>query len=447
MQSFAEYNLFHPHVLKFVRFLTWNNQGGQESQEQHLGKKSSIRILGLVKAMNVARQRLAAGIPPAEQAEFRTWIKDLLSQVETICRKNKLRPSQLPAPSYRAYRYLKGLDLKLLPATRAGEEPPERQVQIQGLIALCNQIQTRLSNLAQEGGQKLKAGLRGEARFKDLLTEIQSAVEHTQAICQAAQSTPGNLPAPSQRAYHWLKFLSREEILETHLSTLQCTYVLAGKLEKKENKANPEANRLLKIEFYNTRHLYRQKSHPGGATLTINEAFLGASSRILEMILKSVRSGDPNRYRQEIYQYAHSAEFSQISQALVPSVQQSNPQTRGRCFNLEDIFERVNNSYFESRILKPRLTWNETLTRRKLGHYDPHTDTVMVSISLDTSQTPEYVLDFVIYHELLHKQYGVKNVNGRRYAHTPAFRKAESKFKQYQQAQDYLGKLGVQGKL
>lgn len=408
-----------------------------------MGKKSSIRIKGLVKAMNVARQRLAAGIPQDEQDAFRDWIHGLISQVETICRESKQRPSQLPAPSYRAYRYFKELDLKNLPAAREGEEQVEQQVQIQGLVALCNLIQTRLSNLAQEHACSPETALRSDQRFETLITTIHSAVERTQAICQAAQSTPSNLPAPSQRAYHWLKFLSQEEVLVTHLSTLQRTYTLADKQAQKEAKAN----RRLQIDFYNTRHLYRQKAHAAGANLTINEAFLHAPTGVLEAILKAVQPGDAESYRQEIYQYAQSKAFSQISQALIPSVQKFKQHTLGRYFDLEEIFERVNTRYFAGRMPKPRLTWNETLTRRKLGHYDPNVDTVMVSISLDASQTPRYVLDFILYHELLHKQHGVKNVNGRRYAHTPAFRKAEAKFKQYQQAQDYLRKLGAQNKL
>jgi predicted metal-dependent hydrolase len=406
-------------------------------------KKSSVKIKGLVKAMNVARQRLAAGIPLAEQDEFRDWIHDLISQVETICRESKLSPSQLPAPSYRAYCYMKGLDLEHLPTVREGEEPAERQVQIQGLVALCESIQTRLSNLALEDAGGPKTTFRGDQHFENILTTIQSAVERTQAICQAAQSMPSNLPAPSQRAYHWLKFLSQEEVLETHLSTLQRTYALARKLAQKEGKEK----RRLQIDFYNTRHLYRQKAHAGALNLIIHEAFMRAPSSVLEAILKSVRAGDPKRYRHEIYQYAQREAFTQISQKLIPSVRIINQQTRGRYFDLEQIFERVNSQYFEGHMVKPRLTWNETLTQRKLGHYDPNTDTVMVSISLDTAQTPQFMMDFILYHELLHKQLGIKNVNGRRYAHTPAFRKAEAKFKQYQQAQDYLRKLGAQGKL
>jgi hypothetical protein len=412
-----------------------------------LSNKSRLRITGLVKAMNVARQQLAAGIPPEEGADFRDWINDLIYQVEAICQKNKLRPSELPAPSYRAYLYLKGLDLKHLPPVRKGEKPAGSRIQVRGLVALVNTIQVRLSDLAQESAHKPKIAPSGKERLKDLLAEIHGAVEHTQTIFQDARSTPDDMPAPSLRAYRWLRFLSQEDHLQTHLAALRRAYAIARSFEKKATKEKKRKGRSLTIEFYNTRYLYRSKTQSGAATLTINEGFVQAPARVLKAILKSVLSGDPENYRQEIFRFTQSHEFSQISQALNTPTQKSSQQTRGRFFDLQRVFERVNATYFEGRMAKPQLTWNETITKRKLGHYEPDTDTVMVSITLDTSKTPQYVMDFIMYHELLHKQHGIKNVRGRRYAHTASFRKAESEFKQYQQAQDYLRKLGAWGKL
>jgi hypothetical protein len=46
-----------------------------------------------------------------------------------------------------------------------------------------------------------------------------------------------------------------------------------------------------------------------------------------------------------------------------------------------------------------------------------------------------------MYHEMLHKKIGLKEVNGRRYAHTQAFRNAEKKFAAYQQAEDFIKKM------
>ena len=47
----------------------------------------------------------------------------------------------------------------------------------------------------------------------------------------------------------------------------------------------------------------------------------------------------------------------------------------------------------------------------------------------------------VMYHELLHKKHGITLVNGRRFAHTAAFRAEERLFVEYEQAERFLKDL------
>jgi hypothetical protein len=68
-------------------------------------------------------------------------------------------------------------------------------------------------------------------------------------------------------------------------------------------------------------------------------------------------------------------------------------------------------------------------------------DTVMVSSTLDRENVPPYAVDFIVYHELLHKKLGVRWKNGRMAAHTPQFLRAEKRFRQYDQAKAVLRKL------
>ncbi|MEA3349379.1 MAG: hypothetical protein U9Q82_02015 [Chloroflexota bacterium] len=65
----------------------------------------------------------------------------------------------------------------------------------------------------------------------------------------------------------------------------------------------------------------------------------------------------------------------------------------------------------------------------------------MISISLDDSDVPTYLIDFIMYHELLHKKIGQKIINGRIYSHTSEFRAAESEFHHYEKAETALNDL------
>jgi butyrate kinase len=85
--------------------------------------------------------------------------------------------------------------------------------------------------------------------------------------------------------------------------------------------------------------------------------------------------------------------------------------------------------------------WSTTPTVRKLGQYDVTRDCITVSSSLDAPGVPAYVVDYVLYHELLHKVLGTERINGRRRIHTPEFHAAERKFKQYGEAQAFIAQM------
>lgn len=92
---------------------------------------------------------------------------------------------------------------------------------------------------------------------------------------------------------------------------------------------------------------------------------------------------------------------------------------------LEASFNRVNEKYFNGMMEKPNLVWGgETL--RKLGSYDLQSD--KISISTVFKKMEEQFLDYVMYHETLHKKHKFNYKEGRNYFHTSAFKLAESQF-------------------
>ncbi len=91
---------------------------------------------------------------------------------------------------------------------------------------------------------------------------------------------------------------------------------------------------------------------------------------------------------------------------------------------LEDSFNRVNEKYFYNIIEQPNLCWG-TDSIRKLGSYEYQTDTITISRIFESE--PE-LLDYVMYHELLHKKHKFYHKNGRNYHHTKTFKTAEKQF-------------------
>ena len=111
---------------------------------------------------------------------------------------------------------------------------------------------------------------------------------------------------------------------------------------------------------------------------------------------------------------------------------------KGEVYNLEKIFDSLNMGYFGGSLPKPTLTWSVRKTYRILGHHDSTHKTIVVSKSLDSAKVPKFVVEFIVFHEMLHIHHPAKIVNGRRYHHTPAFRRNEQKFRYYEEAEAWI---------
>lgn len=111
---------------------------------------------------------------------------------------------------------------------------------------------------------------------------------------------------------------------------------------------------------------------------------------------------------------------------------------RGAIYDLEEIFARLNRIYFQNSLAKPVLTWSARKTFQRLGHHDSTHRTLVVSKSLDDKNVPSFVVEYVVYHEMLHIKHPTVHHNGRRYNHTPAFRRDEEKFAHFQAADAWI---------
>lgn len=93
---------------------------------------------------------------------------------------------------------------------------------------------------------------------------------------------------------------------------------------------------------------------------------------------------------------------------------------------LQSSFDRVNEKYFSYEMEQPNLKFGNAAFR-KLGHYEYQSDTIVIS-KIFTKQTD--LLDFVMYHELLHKKHGLKRSKSKKQYihHSKAFRDDEKKY-------------------
>ena len=111
---------------------------------------------------------------------------------------------------------------------------------------------------------------------------------------------------------------------------------------------------------------------------------------------------------------------------------------KGTHFDLEDLFEDLNMRYFHGLMARPVLGWSVRPSRTTLGHYDPGHHVIVLSSLLDSFHASRLIVEFVMFHEMLHLKYPTEHHGARRCVHTPAFKAAEREFLKYREAQHEL---------
>ena len=91
---------------------------------------------------------------------------------------------------------------------------------------------------------------------------------------------------------------------------------------------------------------------------------------------------------------------------------------------LQQRFEILNDQYFAGMMTQPNLEFG-SYSLTQLGRYEYSTDTVRISTAL---KEDEQLLDFVLYHELLHKKHKFTCSGTQTRHHTKPFRADEAKF-------------------
>jgi predicted metal-dependent hydrolase len=114
---------------------------------------------------------------------------------------------------------------------------------------------------------------------------------------------------------------------------------------------------------------------------------------------------------------------------------------KGRIYDLDSIFEDLNRRFFHGLMGRPRMSWSPTKTRRILGHYDPAHNAIVISRIFDHPAIPQYVVEYIVYHEMLHLKHPVRLRGSRRCVHSAEFRAEEELFPDLQRAEMFLKRL------
>lgn len=170
------------------------------------------------------------------------------------------------------------------------------------------------------------------------------------------------------------------------------------------------------------------------------EAVLKAIAHILlaKLYRKPVEAQHSTRYRR----YTNSRDLTEKAHL----VRQMRGRKRilgaqGQTYDLESIFEELNQRFFYGLMARPQLTWSDNHSRRLLGHYDPAHNAIVISKIFDHPRIPRYAIEYLLYHEMLHLKHPVKLRGSRRCVHGSEFQAEEKLFPQLDDALAFLRQL------
>ncbi len=173
----------------------------------------------------------------------------------------------------------------------------------------------------------------------------------------------------------------------------------------------------------------------GAIKIRLSHLFQDAPARVLESIgqilfSKLYQHRSPAEALNRYHRYVEANQ--QRFRILAKHRGQSKPTRHhftGHHQDLSRVFARVNRRYFASAMTKPVLAWSHRGLRSKLGEYQSLHHAIVINRRFDNPQTPSYVLDYLMFHEMLHIKHNIEIRNGRRVVHTAQFRSEERVFK------------------
>jgi hypothetical protein len=114
---------------------------------------------------------------------------------------------------------------------------------------------------------------------------------------------------------------------------------------------------------------------------------------------------------------------------------------QGRHFDLEKLFDELNQKYFEGNLKRPHIGWSTRSWRRQFGCYDPGPGHILLNRRMDRPGVPQCAVEYVLYHEMLHVKHPTRRSGCSLISHSPEFRAEEKQFPQFHQARKVLDHL------
>ena len=169
-------------------------------------------------------------------------------------------------------------------------------------------------------------------------------------------------------------------------------------------------------------------------------AVLEAAAALL--LARVYRRRAPASLVEPYMQYARSGRTrSRMNRMRLHRVRPRHSGAQGRHFNLDRLFDELNVKYFAGELHKPHIGWSLRGWRRQFGCYDPGPNQILLNRRLDRPRIPQCVVEYVLFHEMLHVKHPTRRSGCTLVSHSREFREEEKRFAEFARARRRLDRL------
>jgi hypothetical protein len=146
-------------------------------------------------------------------------------------------------------------------------------------------------------------------------------------------------------------------------------------------------------------------------------------------------------YSPRLKAYLESDDFVRRNQAAyIKRSRNLTKSAHGRHFDLQETYGRLVDGGIVSPSKGVSLNWTRSDNRMRVGYCSVLMRVVAISSLLDNEKVPDFVHEYVLYHELLHLEDGLSD--GHRH-HPPEFKVRERQHPKWRESEEWLRKLAA----
>jgi len=193
----------------------------------------------------------------------------------------------------------------------------------------------------------------------------------------------------------------------------------------------------------NTRSMITVRWKNGSCAVRLHQMFLDAAEDVLRALAAFIRR--PCVRQKHLLRAFIKSHERMIRPARVPEKPKgSRLRPEGKHVDLRAYFQKLNEVHFSGR-LGCAITWGTRKRGRRprsirLGSYCTDKRIIRIHPVLDSPAVPAYVIEDVLYHEMLHHELGMVRSNGRLLSHHRVFKAKEKAFPHSARAREWIRK-------